>query len=464
MGKALTRAEFSVFFHRHYDKLLRAAFLGLMVLVVLNSLDRSINRDEREAVHTAWKIMHGEKIYEDFFQHHHPLFYYALVPVLAVSGESASTVIATRLLALAMLVAIFFVTYRLATDIFGRPTGEIALLFLVTTLVFMQRAIEIRPDVPQTLFGLGSIYFLFRHLQCKSRTWLCCSALTLAFSFLFLQKTLFLIFLTAGLSLYNTWNEQISRRDLLFYWAVLFAALAPYYIYLVGTGSFSSYFFHNWLFNSGWLSTAKVIRHPYNVSKNTMLWSFYILGMLFYLKDNRQRQVAVLAIGLVLSVFAVRRHNNQSFMMAMPLIAMVSANAVHRIFEDKRILTVAVLLTIAHPVLYLRDPAETNVAQLQRIDYALSITAPEDSVYDENIYGNLFRRDIAFFWFCPGAGAISHYREMSGEQVDIYRLLAREKPRLICDPDGRRMTPSLRADYVVSPRYPDIFIRMEGKK
>ena len=50
-----------------------AGVLGLYVLYM--SLLGSLNHDELEAVHTAWKIVQGEVIYADFFQHHHPLFY-----------------------------------------------------------------------------------------------------------------------------------------------------------------------------------------------------------------------------------------------------------------------------------------------------------------------------------------------------------------------------------------------------
>ena len=56
----------------------------------------SLNHDELEAVHTAWKTVQGEVIYADFFQHHHPLFYAWLAPVIMLSGERAATVVACR--------------------------------------------------------------------------------------------------------------------------------------------------------------------------------------------------------------------------------------------------------------------------------------------------------------------------------------------------------------------------------
>jgi hypothetical protein len=47
---------------------------------------RVFDHDELEAVHTAWKMWTGERIYIDFFQHHHPLFYRLLIPVLDLFG------------------------------------------------------------------------------------------------------------------------------------------------------------------------------------------------------------------------------------------------------------------------------------------------------------------------------------------------------------------------------------------
>ena len=73
--------------------LLLALPFVLIGLLAVYSLRVRFDHDEFEATHTAWKILQGEEIYVDFFQHHHSLFYYSLIPTLAAFGSSVSTVL-----------------------------------------------------------------------------------------------------------------------------------------------------------------------------------------------------------------------------------------------------------------------------------------------------------------------------------------------------------------------------------
>ena len=75
----------------------RAAGLGVKALaavfVVLTfalSIFRFLDGDEFEHVHSAWHVLNGAIPYVDFFEHHHPLLWYLLAPVLALTGESAT--------------------------------------------------------------------------------------------------------------------------------------------------------------------------------------------------------------------------------------------------------------------------------------------------------------------------------------------------------------------------------------
>ena len=67
-----------------------AAFLALTLVL---SIFRFLNDDEVEHVHSAWHVLNGALPYVDFFEHHHPLLWYVLAPVLAITGESARAVI-----------------------------------------------------------------------------------------------------------------------------------------------------------------------------------------------------------------------------------------------------------------------------------------------------------------------------------------------------------------------------------
>ena len=61
-------------------------FAGILVSIFFYSYNRGFDPDEFEHMHTAWKISRGQKIFIEFFQHHHPFFDYLITPVTG-SGE-----------------------------------------------------------------------------------------------------------------------------------------------------------------------------------------------------------------------------------------------------------------------------------------------------------------------------------------------------------------------------------------
>ncbi len=73
-------------------------FCALVVVILFVALNRWINCDELEAIHSSWKTLQGEKIYIDFFQNHHPFFYYLMLPVIAIFKESIATIIVLRIM------------------------------------------------------------------------------------------------------------------------------------------------------------------------------------------------------------------------------------------------------------------------------------------------------------------------------------------------------------------------------
>ena len=142
------------------NRLLWIMLGALLVIILFTSLNRFFDHDEFEAIHTAWKMLQGEKIYVDFFQHHHPFLYYILIPIIRILGENIHTIIAIRLIIYLMFLLILFITYLIARDNFHKEIGVIGLILLSSTYLFVIKVIEIRPNVPETLFALASIYFL----------------------------------------------------------------------------------------------------------------------------------------------------------------------------------------------------------------------------------------------------------------------------------------------------------------
>jgi hypothetical protein len=146
------------------------ATIAILALGVAGwSLVKDFDKDEIEAVHSAWKMLHGERIYVDFFQHHHPLLYAYLTPVIALCGERPATLLACRVAMWPFLAGMLAATYILGRRVFGRPAATIGVLLALASWPLMVKAVEIRPDVPQVLCGMIALVLLFPRTRQAAR-------------------------------------------------------------------------------------------------------------------------------------------------------------------------------------------------------------------------------------------------------------------------------------------------------
>ena len=458
------------------EKLLWCLLLASLSGVIFQVLNREFNHDELEAVHAAWKILHGEKIYIDFFQHHHPFLYYLLTPILVVFGENTNSILATRLIIFAMLLLVLHVTYYLAENIFNRGSGIFSLALLAITPVFSNSAFEIRPDVPQTLFGLAALLFLFIYLENLSLRYLIMSSVFLGVSFLFLQKAIFLIAPIAALLTIRTYKRQISFLDYFIYFLTLLLTISPYYIYLVHEGALYSYFIFNWVLNAKFLSQPSQLEILYGtlgyaIITNLLIWIFYFWGLKDFIKNIKQKEFAFVSVSLLISLVFFRAPHKQYFIMIIPLVAIISGFVFHSIFSRNRykiLINISIVLyMIVSASLFLFFSfceIHSNWYQFQKINYVLSITNPKEFVYDGDINFNVFRKDISFFWFSvnPKMGALITYKTFSSYHYDIYNLINTVKPKVISGNYIDNLTDKrISNHYIQSQLYKDLLIRIE---
>lgn len=435
------------------------------VIIVIHLVKRDFNSDEFEAVHTAWKIQQGEKIFVDFFQHHHPFYYYMLIPVLVIFGQTITAVFAMRLISLVMLALMLFVTYRLSLTIFNnKRSALISVLLLSGTVIFVNRAIEIRPDVPQTLLSLASLLMLFNYFEKKRRLNLVISAIFLAAAFIVLQKAVFLIALIGLLLLICAYKKQISFTDVFIYSIALLVSVLPYFVYLVCSGTLSVYVTFNWLLNMKFLHHFTAFNALGEIAlTNTLLCVFYLWGLLKFSKKPQPNRIGWMSLALLGSVFLVRAPYKQYFMIVIPLMAIIAANTVVELFAKRTKWLVAVLmLSTLPPALFLLNRLkENNAAQIKKINYVLSITGPQDFVYDGKAAFNLFRRDIDYFWFSVRPDkALATYQTMTEYNYDIYELIEKFRPKIISDCQIQNIRhEAVASDYIQSDKFENLFIR-----
>lgn len=436
-------------------------------VTALFSLTRKFGQDEFEAIKSAWKIFSGERIYVDFFQHHHPLLYYLLSPLFSMMGESIAVILLARCIQFLFACGIVLTSYEMAKLLFNKQVALFTVICLYATTLFVNKVIEIRPDVPETFFGLLSIFLLFKYFTSHRTHHLILSALSLALSFLFLQKILVLALMLHLLLAWRVFKKQLDFDALLLFSFVFLGTWLIYCAYLVLTDRFSQYFFFNFPFN--W---AKLKQHHHLINEMTKhLTSEFNALVLFPVflfpwipKNQAQREFAFLALVLLTFSLLYRTQYAHYYLPVLPLLAILAACGWLHLAKQHPFfvrLALAGFFFGASAIYLIHASKENNAPQLEKIAYVYHLTGSQDYVYDGNIMFNVFRKDLDFFWFSVGRfHSLDKYKSLRDYDYDIYSLIDRFKPKVISDYSIEDMqNPVIRNHYTVSARYPDIYLR-----
>ena len=127
--------------------ILTALILRIPILKV-----RGFDPDEFQHLHGARQIYHGDIPYRDYFEHHTPFLHFVLTGLYPIFGEEIRILFAARALMLVFTVVIVYLTYVLGKTLYGADTGLFAALFLSYVIMFLEKTLEVRPDLPAVIF------------------------------------------------------------------------------------------------------------------------------------------------------------------------------------------------------------------------------------------------------------------------------------------------------------------------
>jgi hypothetical protein len=195
--------------------LILASFAARLVLLQTRAFDP----DELQHAHAAWAFHQGLVPYRDFFEHHMPGIYYLLAPVLSwfnvATGpeEALRFLIAARLLMWGFASCAVVLTMLIGAAYGGASVGWLSGALLGLSVVFVGRALEIRPDVPALTFWLACLLALLRATASaapgRRLMWFAGAGLMLGCTLLFNQKALFV---GPGLAAFSVWYLLYVRR------------------------------------------------------------------------------------------------------------------------------------------------------------------------------------------------------------------------------------------------------------
>jgi 4-amino-4-deoxy-L-arabinose transferase-like glycosyltransferase len=191
---------------------------GLLLILVAFALRAMIapgrihNTDEFQHLHVAYSIAHGLTPFVDFFEHHTPWFTIGLSWLYPIWGDSTQTIIAARYLMVALTVPILVTTYLLGRQLYGRFAGLLAVVLLSYTLAFLEKTIEIRPDVPEVACWLAGLAILVRAARNGSWRAYAFSGLAFGSALMFSQKAIFGILGVLALLAWVLLDRRIEGR------------------------------------------------------------------------------------------------------------------------------------------------------------------------------------------------------------------------------------------------------------
>jgi hypothetical protein len=445
--------------------------LALAIRVPL-LVHQKLGDDEAEHLHAAWAVVHGQVPYRDFWQIHPPLLYYLMAPVFTLMGEDLKIVYVGRGLMLLCLLLCLVQLYRIARACFDKLTGLLAVCLLSYLLLYWQPTYEVRPDLPQTLLILVSLWRFMRAWEDRSRVEFLASGALLGIASCFLLKTLFPLVgftLVFGLSASLRRSATVLREtlsDLLCFLAAFAVPLILGGVLLWKAGAWPG--FYRWV-------VVGALRYPERFSPFPFMYPkvhfvFYALALIgvgqTVTRFVRARIVDEVRLSPLLAgsvtaavyLFLMPAPYNQSALPFLPLAAMYGATVlrqvVARVVPSKTaslgeavvgvvgsarrlgwatlmtVLLVGVCVPPVRALLTNLPPfADQWADRRQLIRNVLALTSPEDSVFDA--FGLYIFRPHASYYYRLNNGVLTWLQSGVIQEAEIIRDLQRSHCKVV---------------------------------
>jgi hypothetical protein len=418
------------------------------VFLAALAFHRPFDHDEFQYLHIGWYLRHGYVAYRDFFDHHHELFSWLLSLLLGIFGEKTSTIFLARWVALCWTGLALFLVYKITLSLSKSVFfSRLAALLPLATYWFPVKAIEIRPDMMQSAFVLLSVYFLFRYDRRGGWIDLDLAGLSVAVSFLVLQKSsYYMLALIAAVGLRTFVRDRKTWPRATMHLSVSLAMLPA--LSLLGywlSGTLQDYLFFCWKLNVHWFNIFPPIYLFFQLLQLNLPFKILAVSALFYLLIEKATRTNFLlfipfVLACVLLIMTVKIPYPHHFVLIVPLMAIAigcAASHAER-FVNVTVWRTVWIIGLLALVPYKQFAAvlrKRNVEQIRLVQYVLDKTSPQDVVYDGDINFNIFRKDPSFFWYdAGGTGDLMKYsRSYKGleSDADICSSIRRTKPRII---------------------------------
>lgn len=388
------------------------------------ALVRYFDPDEFAHLHWTYLISIGQIPYKEIFMYHIPFFQWLLAPAFIFS-KTVSSVLFARII----MMAIFSINLLLLFLITGKLSKNTGIALLTTSIysvfpMILDKTIDVRPDGLMVLFFLaGTLCVLSEKLS--SRQKMVSSGLCFGLSLMVFPKIFYA--LPALLYLIISANripqaKKVTTYDLFIFLISLSSPFLLFVLYLFAVNIFDRAivsFFHFslavtagkipfpvWYSLSPWPVVYMAQKGPsFPWALNLSFWILSLPGLLLVWKKSRRVFTFALLFltGGISLLFAFPTPYIQYFLPLAVFISLLSAYVIHKIIFSLKLylggyLIVFILLAVSFFQQYKIRASNDNAEQLGVVKDVLSVSRPEESLYDAT--GSYIFRPDGYIFCC----------------------------------------------------------------
>ncbi len=164
-------------------------YMGVFAAIILRfSLIRAFNFDEFQVLYASASLIRGKALYADHIGIHFPFANILFSFLIKVLGFHTSTALAARLFTSLFFYLTLFFTFKITELLWDKLSGVLAVALVMSTIVFVDKGIEIRHDVFNMALNTTGAYWGLKYLKKDKRHFAWLSGLFMGLALASTQK------------------------------------------------------------------------------------------------------------------------------------------------------------------------------------------------------------------------------------------------------------------------------------
>lgn len=348
-------------FHKTKDKVrygvLEWILIGFICLLsisyILISGKRYFNFDEFQVLYASAALLRGKALYADRIGVHFPLMNILYSILIYLGGFKAVVMLTGRYFIFCINGITLCYIYQIGCSLWNGKTAIMAVILTLVTVTFMQKGIEIRHDVFNTMFNVVGAYYALKYLNREKYLYLLLSGLFCGLAVASTQKAMFwsagiisgVIFHFLRIKSYKKILRAISTYMVMILLPLIVCVI---YLVVVNNDNLISFYKHSLMDIIIGFSPHTQTANPFPYNRYALLKIlfsqnplFYVIGIggivwlgIFWIRYSSEKIVLILwtTIGLLFYLI-VKRPFYQSFLPTIPPLAIVASGFLAWIVE-----------------------------------------------------------------------------------------------------------------------------------